>query len=158
MAELVVAGEDLVRVIADSPADYLPGAELASPQEYPRLQEGYRRIFEGDGSAEHIGSFSLFQAVHNAGFRGPLLYLFSCNDTSLPPEITEPAARAILEDYSDSSVSCVLHAKDQANPDGPDISGHVFSNGRLQVARAGANWLLDGIRTPACETVFQPCP
>lgn len=158
IAELVVAGEELARAIADSPADYLPGAESASPQEYPGLQEGYRRIFEGDGSSENAGRFSLFHAVSSRSYGRPLLYLFSCNDTTVPKEITEPAARAILEDRPDLSTSCVLHAKDPQNPTGPDLSGHVFSNGRIQVARVGAAWLLDGTPPPACETTFVPCP
>ena len=158
MAELVVGGEDMARVISDSPADYLPGAELANPQEYPRLQEGYRRIFEGDSSSDNVGRFSLFRAVHDEGYSGPLLYFFSCRDTAVPPEMTEPAARAILEDHSQPSTSCVLHARDPQNPTGPDLSGHVFSNGRIQVAQAGATWLLEGVKPPNCETSFTPCP
>lgn len=158
MAELLVAGEELVRVIADSPADYLPGAEQADPEGYPALQEGYLRIFEGDGSSQHVGRHSLYHAVHADAYGGPLLYLFSCNDIALPPEVTQPAAQTILEAHPDPQSSCVLHAKNPQDPDGPDLAGHVFTNGRIQVARAGAAWLLDGSRPPGCETEYTPCP
>lgn len=163
-AELVVAGEEPVRVLADSSADYLPGAADADPQaypiwrDYPAIQEGFRRIFEGDGSDEHVGRYSLAHAVGHAGWGGPILYLFSCNDTELPPAVTEPAARAILEQHPAPQSCCVLHARDPAQPDGPDLAGHVFSNGRLAVARAGTAWLLDGQRPPACATGYRPCP
>ena len=54
IAELVVAGESLVRVIADSPPDCLPGP-YGDPSFDP-AREGLRRIFEGDDSAEHVGA------------------------------------------------------------------------------------------------------
>jgi hypothetical protein len=158
IAELIVSGASYVRILADSPADYLPGAQEANPAAYPTLQEGYRRIFEGDADAEHVGRYSLAHAVHEDGFRDPVLYFFSCNDTSLPPEITEPAAQAILAAYAQSDDACVVHAKDPSDPQGPDMAAHVFTNGRLQIARSAADWLLEGMRPPACENTFTPCP
>lgn len=157
IAEVVITDKSFSRVLADSPPDYLPGAY--NDPAYAPAKEGLRRVFEGDGSAEHVGSFSLAHAVSNNGLRQEVLYLYSCNDTVVPPSQSEPAAKAILTHYENPAAACVVHAAPPNDPSAPDYKGHVFSNANLKVSTTLATWLLEGVRPNAlCETSFHACP